>query len=233
MRGTVWAICANNTEQSHKTGTARAPKTWGKLLTSPNVIIRDRGGQFGCTIWSIAYWPWLYCCSVAKSCPTFCNSMGCSPLGFPVLHYIRVCSNLCPLSQWCHKTISSYVDLSPSSLNLSYHQGLFQWVSSLHQVAKVMELQLQHQTYQWIFSVDFLQAWLVLSPCCPRDSEESSFSRKIQFKSISSSALSLFMVQLSYPYMTTGKTVLWLRTIVSKVISLIFNLLFLTAFFFP
>ena len=159
--------------------------------------------------------------------------MGCSPLGFPVLHYIRVCSNLCPLSQWCHKTISSYVALSPSSLNLSYHQGLFQWVSSLHQVAKVMELQLQHQTYQWIFSVDFLQAWLVLSPCCPRDSEESSFSRKIQFKSISSSALSLFMVQLSYPYMTTGKTVLWLRTIVSKVISLIFNLLFLTAFFFP
>ena len=54
--------------------------------------------------------------------------------------YPRVCSNLCPLSQWCHKTISSYVALSPSSLNLSYHQGLFQWLSSLYQVAKVMEL---------------------------------------------------------------------------------------------
>ena len=124
--------------------------------------------------------------------------------------YPRVCSNLCPLSQWCHKTISSYVALSPSSLNLSYHQGLFQWLSSLYQVAKVMELQLQHQTYQWIFRVDFLQAWLVLSPCCPRDSEKSYFSRKKQFKSINSSALSLFMVQLSYPYMTTGKNVLWL-----------------------
>jgi len=92
--------------------------------------------------------------------------------------YPRVCSNLCPLSQWCHKTISSYVALSPSSLNLSYNQGLFQWLSSLYQVAKVMELQLQHQTYQWIFRVDFLQAWLVLSPCCPRDSEKSYFSRK-------------------------------------------------------
>ena len=45
---------------------------------------------------------------------------------------------------------------SPPALNLSQHQGLFKWVSSLHQVAKVLDLQLQHQSFQWIFRVDFL-----------------------------------------------------------------------------
>ena len=46
------------------------------------------------------------------------------------------------------------------------------WISSSHQVAKVLELQLQHQSFQWIFRVDFLQDWLVWSPCCPRDSQQ-------------------------------------------------------------
>ena len=58
--------------------------------------------------------------------------------------------NPCPLSWWCHPTI--YPLLSPSpwpALNLSQHQGLFKWVSSLHQVAKVLEFQLQHQSFQW------------------------------------------------------------------------------------
>ena len=50
------------------------------------------------------------------------------------------CSNSYPLSQWCHSTFLSSVIPSPPVLNLSYHQGLFQWVSSLHQVAKVLEL---------------------------------------------------------------------------------------------
>ena len=59
---------------------------------------------------------------------------------------------------------------SPPAFNLSQHQGLSQWVNSLHQVVKVLELQLQHQSYQWIFRTDFLQDWLVWSPCSPRDS---------------------------------------------------------------
>ena len=49
-----------------------------------------------------------------------------------------------------------------------------QWVSSPHQVAKILGLQLQHQSFQWIFKVDFLYDWLVWSPCSPRDSQESS-----------------------------------------------------------
>ena len=64
-----------------------------------------------------------------------------------------VCSNSCPLNQWCHPTISSSVSPSPPAFNLSQNQGLFQWVSSSHQMAKILELQLQHQSFQWIFRV--------------------------------------------------------------------------------
>ena len=55
--------------------------------------------------------------------------------------------NLWPLTQWCHPTSSSSAIRSPPALNLSQHEGLFQWVGSLHQVAKVLELQLQHQVF--------------------------------------------------------------------------------------
>ena len=78
----------------------------------------------------------------------------------------------------------------PPAFNLSQHQGLFQWVSSSHQVAKVLELWLQHQSFQWIFRTDFLENGLVGSPCSPRDSQESSPTP--QFTSISPSVLSLF-----------------------------------------
>ena len=67
----------------------------------------------------------------------------------------KVCSDSRPLSWWCHPTISSSVAHSPA-LNPSQHQGLFQWIGSLNQVAKVMELQLQHQSFQWIFRTDLL-----------------------------------------------------------------------------
>ena len=68
-----------------------------------------------------------------------------------------ICSNSCPLSQWCHPTISSSgtpTPPSPLALSLSQHWGLFQWVSSSHQVANVLEL--QHQSFQWIFRTDSL-----------------------------------------------------------------------------
>ena len=61
----------------------------------------------------------------------------------------RVNPNSCPLSWWSHPTISSSVTPSPPALNLSQHQGLFKWVNSSHQVAKILEFQLQHQSFQW------------------------------------------------------------------------------------
>ena len=74
------------------------------------------------------------------------------------------------------------------SLNLSQHQGLFQSISSSPQVAKVLEF--QHQSFHWIFRVDFLQDWLVWSSCSPKDSQESSLAP--HFESIYSSVFNLF-----------------------------------------
>ena len=67
-----------------------------------------------------------------------------------------VYSNSCPLSWWCHQTISSSVIPFSSHLQFSQHQGLFKWVSSSHQVAKVLQFQFQHQSFQWICRTDFL-----------------------------------------------------------------------------
>ena len=135
---------------------------------------------------------------VAQSCPTLCNPMDCSTPGFPILHQIPELAQT--HVHWVGDAIQpSHPLLSPSppAFNLSQHQGLFQWVSSLHQVAKVLELKLQHQPFEWIFRVDFLSDWLVWSPCCPKDSQESSPTPR--FKSINFSALSL----LYGPILTT------------------------------
>ena len=115
------------------------------------------------------------------------DPMDCSMPGFPVLHH------LLELAQthvhWVGDTTQPFHPLSSPSLpafDLAQHQGLFQWLGSSHQVAKV--LQLQHQSFQWIFRIDFLLDLLVWSPCSPRDSQESSPTP--QFKSINSSVLS-------------------------------------------
>ena len=103
---------------------------------------------------------------------------------------------LCPSSHWCHPTISSSVDPCAPAFNLSQDQGLFQWVGCSHQVAKIPELQLQHQSFQWVFRVDFLLDWLVWSPCCPRDSEESSPIP--EFKSIHLNAKKKYHFQMLF-----------------------------------
>ena len=72
---------------------------------------------------------------------------------------------------------------------------------SSHQVAQVLEFQFQHQSFQWVFRVDFPLGWLVWSPCCPRDSQESSPAP--QFESINSSALSLLYVPADYKILKT------------------------------
>ena len=82
---------------------------------------------------------------VAHSCLTLFNPINCSTPGFPVLHYLLEFSHSCP---WVCDAIQPSHPLSlpsPFVFDPSHHQGLFQWVSSLHQVARVLELQLQHQ----------------------------------------------------------------------------------------
>ena len=68
----------------------------------------------------------------------------------------RVYSNSCSLSRWWHPTISSSVIPFSSCPNLSQHQGLFKWANSSHQVARVLEFQLQHQSFQWTLRTDLL-----------------------------------------------------------------------------
>ena len=106
---------------------------------------------------SVACWCINCCCSVLKSCPTLCNPMDYSTPGSPVLHHLLEFAQT--HDHWVGDAIQPSHLLSPHSLpalNLSQHQGLFKWVSSSHQVAKVLEFQLQHQSFQWIFRTDFL-----------------------------------------------------------------------------
>ena len=128
-------------------------------------------------------------CSVTQSCPTLCNPMDCSTPGLPVYHQLPEFTQthvhwVGDASQLTHPLSST----SPPAFNLSQHQDFFQGVSSSHQVAKVLELQLQHQSFQWIFRNDFLEDGLVGSPCSARDPQESSPTP--QLKSINSLALS-------------------------------------------
>ena len=106
--------------------------------------------------------------SVTQSCPTPCDPMECSMPGFPV--YNQLLELVQTHVHWAGDTIQPSHPLSlpsPPALNPSQHQGLFQGVNSLHQVAKVLELQLQHQPFPCIFRTDFLYNWLVWSPCRP------------------------------------------------------------------
>ena len=131
-------------------------------------------------------------------------------------------SNSCPLSWWCHPTISSSVTPFSSCLHSFPASGSFQMISSSDQVDKVLEFQLQHQNFQWIsvlisFGMDWLDLLVVqgtLKSLLQHHSSEASILQCSAF----------FIVQLSHPYMTTGKTIALTRwTFVGKVISLPFN----------
>ena len=131
------------------------PKRAVSLLDREFLAVRPRSSLRYIIFLILPYF--FCCCSVAQSCLTLCNSMDCSTPGFPVLHH------LLELAQthvdWVSDAIQPSRPLSspsPPAFSLSQHQALFQWVSSSHQVAKVLELQLQHQSFQWIFRTDFL-----------------------------------------------------------------------------
>ena len=126
--------------------------------------------------------------SVAQSCPTLCNPMDCSMPGLPVHHQLP------ELAQTHVHRVSDAIQPSyplsspsPPAFNLFQHQGLFKWVSSSHQVAKVWGFSFSiSPSNEYSGLISFRMDWLDV--CYPRDSEESSLAP--QFKSINSSALS-------------------------------------------
>ena len=124
----------------------------------------------------------------SQSCLNLCDPMDCSTPGLPVHHQLSEPTQT--HVHWVGDAIQPSHPLSSPSpaLNLAQHQGLFQWVSSSHQVAKVLEFRFQHQSFQRTPRTDLLKHGLVGSPCSPRDSQESSPTP--QFKSINSLTLS-------------------------------------------
>ena len=113
---------------------------------------------------------------------------------------------------------------SPPALNLSQPQGLFKWVNSLHQVAKVLEFQLQispSNEYSGLISLRI--------DCFDLLAAQGTLKSLLQHHSSKASILwcsAFFVIQLSHPYMTTGKMIaLTRRTFVDKIISLLFNML--------
>ena len=134
----------------------------------------------------------------------FCDPMDCSTPAFPVHHQLPQLAQT--HVHWVGDTIQPSHHLSSTSpaFSLSQHQSLFHWVHSLHQVAKVLELQLQHQSFQWIFRADFLSDGLVWSPWSPRDSRvfSSTTIRKHQFFGSQPSLCSNSHIHI---YIITGK----------------------------
>ena len=113
---------------------------------------------------------------------------------------------------------------SPPAFSLSQHQSLFKWVSSSHQVAKVLEFQLQYKSFQWTPGlISFRMDWLDLLAV------QGTLKSLLHHHSSKASILwrsAFFTVQLSHPYMTIGKTVALTRqTFVGKVMSLLLNML--------
>ena len=126
------------------------PRDWAQVFCIA-------GGVF--TIWAtreegrfVHQWFSVQFSLVTRSCPTLWDPMDCSTPGLPVHHQLPELTQT--HVHWVGNAIQPSHPLSSPSLpafNLSQHQGLFKWVSSLHQVAKLLEFQLQHQSFQWWF----------------------------------------------------------------------------------
>ena len=128
--------------------------------------------------------------SVCQSCPTLCDPMNCSKTGLPVHHQLRGFTQthvhrVGDAIQPSHPLSSP----SPPAPNPSQHHGLFQWVNSSHEVAKVLEFQLQHQSFQWTpgmisFRMDWLDLLAVqgtLNSLLPHHSSKASIFRHSAF----------------------------------------------------
>ena len=163
--------------------------------------------------------------SVTQLCPTLCNILDCSMPGFPVHHQLPELAQT--HVHWVSDAIQQFQSLSspsPSALNLSQHQGLFQWVSSSHQVAKYLNFSFSiSPSSEYSGLISFMIDWFDLLAV------QRILKSLLQYHSSKASVLrcsAFFIVQLSHPYLTTGKTIaLTMWTFVGKEISLLFNML--------
>ena len=150
--------------------------------------------------------------------------MDCSMPGLPVHHQLPLLTQT--HVHWAWDALQPYHFLlspSPPAFNLSQHQGLFKCVSSSHQVAKVLEFQRISHSNEHPGLISFKMDWLDLLAV------QGALKSLIQHHSSKASILhrsAFFIVQLSHPYMTSGKTIALTRwTFVGKLMSLLFNML--------
>ena len=144
--------------------------------------------------------------SVAQSSPTLYDAMDCSTPGHPVHHQLLEFTQT--HVHWVGVAIQpshSLLSPSPPAFNLSQHQGLFKWVNSSYEVAKVLEFQLEHQSFSEhpsliSFRMDLLDLLAVQGTLKGLLLNHTSKASILQHSAF-------FTVQLSHPYMTTGKTI--------------------------
>ena len=167
--------------------------------------------------WMNCFWKYLMncCCSATQLCLTLCDPMDCSTPGLSVLcHLLKFAQVYFHCIGDAIQPSHPQMPSSSSALNLSQHRGLFWWVSCLHQMTKILEFQLQHQFFQWVFRVWF--PWRLTGLI-------SFLSKGLSGVFSSNWKASIlqcfFIVQLSQ-YMTTGKTIaLTIWTFVGRVTS--------------
>ena len=144
--------------------------------------------------------------SIAQLCPTLCDPVHCSMPGLSVHHQLLEFTQT-PVHRVSDAIPPSHALSSPSpAFNLSQHQGLCKWVISPHQVYKVLELQLQHQSLQWIFKTDPLESKRLSRVFSNTPVQKHQFFR---------TQLSLWS-NSQHPYMTTGKTIALARPLLAK-----------------
>ena len=167
-------ICVRSRRREDNCNTSHQMKTWIRELVGTQrlrLVESMTAGTLHNIVWPriflFLFYNWLCCLpivyrklqfsSVSLSCPTLCNPMNCSMPGLPVHHQLPESTQT--HVPWVGDAIQpSYPLSSPSlpALNLSQHQGLLQWVSSPHQVTKILEFQLQDQSFQWTPRTDLL-----------------------------------------------------------------------------
>ena len=147
--------------QTEKMAPASPPPSTSFLMplatqTNPELCREGNLGKCSCVL------------AMSKQCRYICMTIGFVVQSTLTPHGLQHTRHPCPSPSlefaqthihWVSDALPPSHPLSspcPPAFNLSQHQGLFQWISSLHQVAKVLEFQLQHQSFQWIFRVDFL-----------------------------------------------------------------------------
>ena len=149
-----WLMFEKHTQGIHKYRAKRLDGLWIPSIITVVVVIIVAISFLECLSWVRHY---ILFSSVGQLCLTLCNPMDCSTTGFLVLHQLLELART-HVHQVGDAIQPSHPLLSPSppAFNLSQHQSVFQGAGSSHQVAKVLELQLQHQSLQWIFRTDFL-----------------------------------------------------------------------------